>query len=81
MRLRVAFSWQLLKISGQMEQVPRQDLRHAEMNAFYIFPVATKDSFMNLFSTHPPMDKRIEALARMESELQGTAGRAVPVTV
>jgi Zn-dependent protease with chaperone function len=36
---------------------------------------------MNLFSTHPPMDKRIAALARMESELQGTAGRAVPVAV
>jgi Zn-dependent protease with chaperone function len=36
---------------------------------------------MNLFSTHPPMDKRIAALARMESELQGTVGRAVPVAV
>ena len=71
----------LMKISGQMEQVPRQDLRHAEMNAFYIFPVGAKDAFMNVFSTHPPMDKRIAALARMESELQGTAGRAVPVAV
>ena len=33
----------------------------------------------NVFSTHPPMDERIERLARMESELQGTAGRAIPV--
>jgi len=71
----------LMKLGGEMQHIPKQDMRSAEMNAFYIFPVATKDSFMNLFSTHPPMDKRIEALARMESELQGTAGRAVPVTV
>ncbi len=70
----------LMKLGGEMQHIPKQDLRSAEMNAFYIFPVGTKDSFMNLFSTHPPMDKRIAALARMESELQGTAGRAVPVT-
>ena len=69
----------LMKLGGEMQHVPKQDLRHAEMNAFYIFPVGAKDSFMNLFSTHPPMDKRIAALARMESELQGTAGRAIPV--
>jgi len=25
---------------------------------------------MGLFSTHPPMEKRIEALARIEGELQ-----------
>jgi heat shock protein HtpX len=65
----------LMKISGQMEEVPRQDLRHAEMNAFYIFPARAKNSLFNLFSTHPPMEKRIAALARMEAELQGTASR------
>jgi heat shock protein HtpX len=58
-----------------MEEVPRQDLRHAEMNAFYIFPARAKNSLFNLFSTHPPMEKRIAALARMEAELQGTASR------
>jgi heat shock protein HtpX len=69
----------LMKLGGEMQHVPKQDLRHAEMNAFYIFPVEAKDSLMNLFSTHPPMDKRIAALAKMETELQGTAGRAIPV--
>ena len=68
-----------MKLGGEMQHVPKQDLRHAEMNAFYIFPVGAKDSLMNLFSTHPPMDKRIAALAAMESELQGTAGRAIAV--
>jgi Zn-dependent protease with chaperone function len=26
----------------------------------------------NLFSTHPPMEKRIAALQRLEAQLQGT---------
>jgi heat shock protein HtpX len=65
----------LMKISGQMEEVPRQDLRHAEMAAFYIFPPRVKAGIGNLFSTHPPLDQRLAALARMETELQGTAGR------
>jgi len=69
----------LMKLGGEMQHVPKQDLRHAEMNAFYIFPVRAKQSMFNVFSTHPPMDERIERLARMESELQGTAGRAIPV--
>ncbi|HMS60797.1 MAG TPA: zinc metalloprotease HtpX [Solirubrobacteraceae bacterium] len=69
----------LMKLGGEMQHVPKQDLRHAEMNAFYIFPASAKASLFNIFSTHPPMDKRIAALARMESELQGTAGRAIPV--
>ena len=69
----------LMKLGGEMQHVPKQDLRHAEMNAFYIFPAQAKASVFNLFSTHPPLDERIAALARMESELQGTAGRAIPV--
>jgi heat shock protein HtpX len=69
----------LMKLGGEMQHVPKQDLRHAEMNAFYIFPATTKQSLMNVFSTHPPMDQRIQRLMGMESELQGTAGRAIPV--
>ena len=57
-----------------MERIPQTDLRaHAEMNAFYIFPAKTKESIFNLFSTHPPMEKRIEALSRLEAPLQGAA--------
>jgi heat shock protein HtpX len=66
----------LMKISGTMERIPQSDLRaHAEMNAFYIFPANAKQSLFNLFSTHPPMEKRIAALQRLEAQLQGTAGR------
>ena len=62
----------LMKISGTMERIPQRDLRAAEeLNAFYFFPAGSKKSLMNLFATHPPMEKRIEALAKLESQLQG----------
>jgi heat shock protein HtpX len=61
----------LLKLSGAMQRVPDQDLRQAErMNAFFIVPTSVKKSVHTLFMTHPPMEKRIEALERMESQLQ-----------
>jgi heat shock protein HtpX len=67
-----ALSSALLKIAGTMQRIPQTDLRaHAEMNAFYIFPAGAKQSVFNLFSTHPPIEKRIEALSRLEAQLQG----------
>lgn len=73
----------LMKISGGMERIPQRDLRatHAEMNAFYIFPAGAKRSLFHIFSTHPPMEKRIERLESMESRLQGTYGSALPTGV
>jgi len=70
-----ALSSALLKISGRMDQIPRRDLRAAsgELAAFYIFPPKAKQSVANLFSTHPSLDARLAALARLESQLQGTA--------
>jgi heat shock protein HtpX len=62
----------LMKISSGMERIPQTDLRaHSELNAFYIFPAGAKKSLFNLFATHPPMEKRIEALSRLERQLQG----------
>ncbi|CAN5602920.1 zinc metalloprotease HtpX [soil metagenome] len=61
----------LQKIASGMHRLPEQDLRVAkEMQAFFIFPAGAKGAVMGLFSTHPPMEKRIEALARIEGELQ-----------
>jgi heat shock protein HtpX len=63
----------LMKISGTMQRIPLNDLRaHPEMNAFYIVPANVKNSLYSLFSTHPPMEKRIAALQRLEAQLQGT---------
>jgi heat shock protein HtpX len=64
----------LLKISGTMERVPTQDLRRAEgMSAFFILPARTKKSLMNIFADHPPLEQRLAALERFESQLQSAA--------
>ena len=70
-----ALSSALLKISGQMDQIPQRDLRAAsgELAAFYIFPPKVKNSVATLFSTHPSLEQRLAALSRLESQLQGTA--------
>jgi heat shock protein HtpX len=64
----------LVKISGTIERIPSQDLRKAEgMSAFFIVPARTKKSLMNLFSDHPSLEKRLDALSRLESQLQSAA--------
>jgi heat shock protein HtpX len=69
-----ALSAALVKISGAMQRVPTADLREAQrMNAFFIVPTSVKSTVQTLFSTHPPMEKRIAALQRLEASLQGTA--------
>ncbi len=70
-----ALSSALLKISGAMDQIPQRDMRAAngELAAFYIFPPRAKQSIATLFSTHPPLEARLEALSRLEAQLQGTA--------
>ena len=61
----------LMRISGQMQMVPDHDLREVgRMNAFFIVPTGVKNSLATFFSTHPPMEKRIEALNRLEGQLQ-----------
>ncbi|HWD73549.1 MAG TPA: zinc metalloprotease HtpX [Solirubrobacteraceae bacterium] len=64
----------LMKISNRMDLIPQRDLRAAssELAAFYIFPPKAKQSVAALFSTHPPLEARIEALERLEAQLQGT---------
>jgi heat shock protein HtpX len=65
----------LLKISGVNERIPSQDLRMAgEMQAFFIAPVGER--IAGLFATHPPIEQRIAALQRLESQLQGAPLRA-----
>jgi heat shock protein HtpX len=62
----------LIKISGTIERSPKQDLRAAEgLSAFFIVPAKAKNSLMNLFADHPPLEQRLAALERLESQLQG----------
>lgn len=60
----------LLKISGNMDRVPAREVRHLEgYNAFFIIPAISKESLFNLFSTHPPVEKRIQKLLDMEKSI------------
>jgi len=71
-----ALSSALMKISGTMDRIPQQDLRaSSELSAFYIFPPGVKSAIGGLFSTHPPLEKRIAKLNELEAQLQGTAAR------
>jgi len=61
----------LQKISGKMETVPTKKKQEIEgANAFYIIPAISGESIMELFSTHPPLQKRIEALDKIEAEMR-----------
>jgi heat shock protein HtpX len=60
----------LQKISSQMTLIPNQDLRQVEgMNAFFIVPAKVKGAASELFMDHPPLEKRIEALAKIAREM------------
>jgi len=66
----------LVKISGEMARIPTRDLRAAEhFNAFYFAPaLAPGASLSTLFSTHPPLQKRLDQLAKLDAEMR--AGRS-----
>jgi heat shock protein HtpX len=60
----------LQKISSEMFRIPQRDLREVEsMNAFFIIPANVKGSFKGLFLTHPPLEKRLAALAEIAREM------------
>ncbi|HEY0630821.1 MAG TPA: zinc metalloprotease HtpX [Thermoleophilaceae bacterium] len=72
-----ALSSALLKIEGTMQRVPQQDLRAAEgMSAFFIVSPGVKSAVRTLFMDHPPTEKRIEQLERLEAQLQLAGPRA-----
>lgn len=62
----------LAAISDTMQRIPNRDLREVEgANAFFIVPAISGQSFMELVSTHPSTEKRIERLLAMEQAMEG----------
>jgi len=54
----------LQKIASGITQIPQQDLREvAGMNAFFIVPTNWRQQMGELFMDHPPLEKRLAALA------------------
>jgi heat shock protein HtpX len=60
----------LQKIASDMFRIPQRDLREVEgMNAFFIIPTSVKTATSQLFLTHPPLEKRLAALAEIAREM------------
>jgi heat shock protein HtpX len=60
----------LQKIASGIATIPQRDLREVQgMNAFFIIPTNWRSSFGELFATHPPMEKRLAALAEIAREM------------
>lgn len=61
----------LVKISGTMQRIPQRDLREVEgLNAFFIIPALERSALVELLSTHPSLENRLERLKRMEQEME-----------
>ncbi|NMA11036.1 hypothetical protein L21_1865 [Methanoculleus chikugoensis] len=62
----------LQKISGRMDYVPAEKKQEVEgANAFFIIPALSGRSLMDLFSTHPSLEKRVAALEELEAQRRG----------
>jgi heat shock protein HtpX len=64
----------LQKVSGSIARIPTKDLRDAQpLNAFFFAPALSRrqgeTTIANLFSTHPPLEKRMAQLAKISREL------------
>jgi heat shock protein HtpX len=63
----------LMKIAGVSERIPAQDLRATQqLRAFYIYWPSARE----IFASHPPIEKRLAALQRLEAQLQGVPAAA-----
>ena len=62
----------LNKISGRIDAIPPEAKAKVEgANAFFIIPALSGSTIMELFSTHPPLEKRLANLEKVEAELRG----------
>ena len=60
----------LTKVSGDIARIPSRDLRQVEAyNAFFFTPALSKEfSLSSLFSTHPPLQRRLDQLADLSRQ-------------
>jgi heat shock protein HtpX len=64
----------LVKVTGDMGKIPLRDLRQAEpLNAFFFAPAIARrggqQSLSTLFSTHPPLERRLAQLDKIAKQL------------
>jgi heat shock protein HtpX len=60
----------LQKISSGITQIPQRDLREVQgMNAFFIIPTNWKSNMAEWMMDHPPLEKRLAALAEIARDM------------
>jgi heat shock protein HtpX len=64
----------LQKVSGTIARIPTRDLREVQpLNAFFFVPALSakeaQSKISELFSTHPPLEKRLAQLAKISQQL------------
>jgi heat shock protein HtpX len=53
-----------------MTLIPQKDLREVQgVSALFIFPPSVKKGLSELFMDHPPLEKRLAALAEIAREM------------
>lgn len=67
----------LIKVSGDIARIPTKDLRTAQaFNAFFFTPaLGPGTALAAMFSTHPSLERRIEALAEISVQLGEAGGK------
>ena len=67
----------LVKVTGDMGRIPTKDLREAaHLNAFYFTPALRPgDGLATIFSTHPPLKRRLAQLEKISDQLGQAAIR------
>ncbi|WP_433074890.1 zinc metalloprotease HtpX [Dactylosporangium sp. CA-052675] len=68
----------LTKVTGEMARIPTRDLRTAQaFNAFFFTPaIGPRPSLATLLSTHPTLQRRLDQLAQISTELERAAPEA-----
>ncbi|MFF9480512.1 zinc metalloprotease HtpX [Streptomyces sp. NPDC014733] len=60
----------LTKVTGQIARIPTDDLRKSQpFNAFFFAPAFNKETFNQLFSSHPTLEQRLDQLGRISAQL------------
>ena len=69
-----ALATALQKISGEAAATPQRDLRANAASALCIVPALRGGGLSGLMATHPPLQQRLEQLARIQAELSRPTG-------
>jgi heat shock protein HtpX len=61
----------LVKISGTMQRIPNRDLRDAQPLSALFIASPRREVFLEIFSDHPSLEKRLARLQRISQDMAG----------